>query len=110
MNIRMDSKEIRFRLTQEEVGHLLEFGSLDEKILLPLDHLNFRVQFGDSTCVVQFEHNITFWLSPISIEKLRLSNFDHEPVETLYKEFNGAKVSYKLEVDVFNSKQRGRQK
>lgn len=107
MNIRMDSKEVRFRLGQNEIADLLKFGFISEKIFLPLEVLSFKVQFGDVAGVAQIERTIVFSLSPLTLEKLKHSNFDHGALESVAAEQAGVKINYKLEVDVFNSKQRG---
>lgn len=106
MNIRMDSKEVRVRLKQEEIGTLLKSGYLKLEVHLPIYMLSFRVAFDERSRITQNENDVTFWLSPAVRDKLESSVQGKDPIETVNEEINGNLVCFKLEVDVFDSKKR----
>lgn len=110
MNIRMDSKEIRFRINQEEVGVLLDKGLIKEKVRLPSCQICFQIAFDEQTRVGQIGCSIVFWLSPEVQNKLKTPIKEKYPIVTIYEEFNGEKVCFKLEVDILSLKQRERRK
>jgi hypothetical protein len=102
----MDSKEVRVRLKQEEIGTLLSMGSLKEDIFLPAWKLSFQVAFDERSQVTQNENVVTFWLSPEVQDILKSSIYGKDPIATVSKELNGNRICFKLEVDVFDSKKR----
>ena len=110
MNIRIDSKEIRFRINQDEVGALFEKGLIEEKIILPNCQICFQIVFGEQTRVGQSGCCIVFWLSPETQNKLKTPLKTKDPVIMIYEEIKGKKVCFKLEVDILNAKQREKRK
>ncbi len=112
--IRLDSKEIRFRLSQDEAQALNEQGSIRENIYLPASHLSFRVEClsapDEKSRVCQEGELITFWLAKNDREKLSLSPTPSDPISVVEFEIANTQIQFKLEVDVFNSKQRGHKK
>ena len=106
MNIRMDSKAVRVRISQDEISALLQRGVLNEEIALPLYTLSFRVTFAERTRVSQQENVVTFWLSPEVRDKLKSLSQGRDPIATVYDESKGSRVCFELEVDVFTAKKR----
>jgi hypothetical protein len=112
----MDSKEIRFRLEQVEVGVLLNQGFLREEILLPNSRFYFQVEFNkqQQTQIAQKDNEVIFYLSSAVQEKLKTLLQDTSPLqdkgslETVSEVINGREICFKLEVDIFNSKQRSK--
>ena len=110
MNIRADSEEIRFRLSHEDVSVLLNDGMVREEITLPIGDIRFLVEFDDQTRVDQRGGQVVFQLAPAIREKFKSQNDFKDPIVTIYHQINGKKIHYKLEVDVFQPKQRERRK
>ncbi|MBK7963740.1 MAG: HesA/MoeB/ThiF family protein [Bdellovibrionales bacterium] len=80
MMIRLNSNEIRFRLSQTEVRHLLDRGSLRENVVLPSSQLSFCVKpLSDSekvSRVSQEGEQITFWLASDDQAKLSFPHLE----------------------------------
>jgi hypothetical protein len=116
MNIRLDSKEMRFRMSQDEVKDFLESGWLREEIRLPSCQIHFQVEFGGQTqvatqVVIQVEnevHSIIFRLAPTVRDRLKTAAEFKDPIVTVYEEIQGQRLCFKLEIDAFSSKQRGK--
>lgn len=106
MNIRADSQEIRFRLSRDELGVLLNDGMVREQITLPISDICFQVEFGDQTNVDLQEGQVVFKLAPTVREKLKSTVDFRDPIVTVYQQTKGKNICYKLEVDVFQPKQR----
>jgi hypothetical protein len=110
----MDSKEIRFRLEQVEVGVLLNQGFLREEILLPNSRFYFQIEFNEQSRIAQKDNEVIFYLSSVVQDKLKTIVQDTSPsqgkdsLETVSEEINGRQICFKLEVDIFNAKQRSK--
>ncbi len=114
MMIRLNSNEIRFRLSQTEVRHLLDRGSLRENVVLPSSQLSFCVKpLPDSekvSRVSQEGEQITFWLASDDQAKLSLSPPRTDPIAVVEYILGDRKTVFSLDVDAFNAKQRGNKK
>jgi ABC-type transport system involved in cytochrome bd biosynthesis fused ATPase/permease subunit len=106
MNIRMDSKEVRFRINQDEVNTLLETGFIQEGIWLPKHQFFFNVKLHNHIGLHHKENQITFCIDQSMREKL--INPDNGLVAEVLDENCENPVCFKLEVDLFNSKQRNK--
>ena len=111
MNIRMCREEIRFRLEQSEVAKLLSEGFLKEKVSLLKNNLLFTVEFSEHVAIEAHKNDIVFKISPKEREKLLSMNFSREPLATIDEILgNGEKMTFKIEVDTFNTKKRDKKK
>ncbi|HEY8271426.1 MAG TPA: hypothetical protein VIG33_11105 [Pseudobdellovibrionaceae bacterium] len=114
MNIRADSKEVKFRLDQEEVGVLLKEGEVLEKIRFPASQICFRIKFGEQTRVEQIDDEVLFYLALGERDKFQRLFEDKlgikDPIVVVCQEIKSQKVSFKLEVDIFKPKQREQRK
>ena len=95
MNIRMDSKEVRMRLNQEEVNALIQNGIIREAITLPKLNFSFQVKLHNHIGLHHKENEITFCLDQTMREKLL------NPEGGKVAEIAEGPVCYKLEVDLF---------
>lgn len=106
MNIRADSKEVKFRLSQAEVGVLLREGFVCEEIHFPLSQMRFRVEFGEQTKVEQKAGELVFQVATSERDKFKPPFDAREAVALLDLDINGQNVCFKLEIDVFKPSRR----
>lgn len=106
MNIRMDQKEVRFRITQEEVNTLLDKGFIQEAVCLPKNQFLFNVKLHNHIGLHHKENEVTFCIDQSMREKL--INPENGLVAEVLDENLENPVCFKLEVDLFNSKQRNK--
>ena len=111
MNIRMCSGEIKFRLEQAEIAKLLTDGLLEENIFLPEDNLLFTIEFADQVAIISRKNHIIFKITEEEKVKLLSSESFKEPIICIDSlDDYGKKVTFKVEVDAFNTLLRGRRK
>lgn len=104
MNIRMDHKEVRFRINQEEVNTLLNKGFIQEAVSLPKNQFFFNVKLHNHIGLHHKENEITFCIDQSMREKL--VSPENGLVAEVHDENSENPFRFKLEVDLFNSKRR----
>lgn len=104
MNIRMDSNEVRFRITQDEVDALIDKGIITEAVSFPGHQFFFNVKLHNHIGLHHKENQVTFCLDSSLREKLK--NPDDGLVAEVLEDRAGSPVCFKLEVDKFKREKR----